>query len=193
MTEAAGPRRVQLDPGADARALRERGFYYIDTLLEAVATRDQLRPLKPLDGHNMSVAAKIVDIGREFDLDAALAICRAACADDRLHRDRPDDADDELRRLAAAGQVYGLFAEGALAGFIGHAGNALTLQAMAPAFRGRGLAKYWWRQVIVAQFNHGHESVVSAVSAGNAAALNLYATQGFSFRRPQDIYQRAAT
>jgi len=187
-----GPRRFRVDPGTDTRALRERGFHHVDTLLEAVATREQLRPLKPLDGHNMSTAAKIVDIGRGFDLDAALALCRDAVADDRLRRDLPDAAAGELRRLAAAGQVYGLFAEGALAGFIGHAGNALTLQALAPAFRGRGLAKYWWRQVIVALFNDGHQSVVSAVSAGNPAALNLYATQGFSFRRPQDIYQRAA-
>jgi ribosomal protein S18 acetylase RimI-like enzyme len=192
-----GHQTIKLDPLADKRALHERGFYYTDTLLETVAGREQLRPLKPLDGHNMSTAARIVAIGREFELDAALAICHGAFAHGRFHRDFQIDPagatlryDNWLRQLAAAGQVYGLFAEGALAGFIGYHGNALVLHAVAPAYRGRGLAKYWWRQVIVELFNAGHPTVTSSISAGNMAVLNLYATQGFSFRHPQDIYHR---
>lgn len=192
-----GHQSVKVDPLADKRALHERGFYYTDTLLETVATREQLRPLKPLDGHNMSVAAKIVGISREFELDAALAICHGAFAHGRFHRDFNVDPaaatlryDNWLRQLAAAGQVYGLFAEGRLAGFIGYSGNALVLHAVAPAYRGRGLAKYWWRQVIADLFAAGHASVTSSISAANLAVLNLYATQGFSFRHPQDIYHR---
>ena len=192
-----GHQTIKVDPLADKRALHERGFYYTDTLLETVGRREQLRPLKPLDGHNMSTAAKIVGIGRDFALDAALAICHGAFAHGRFHRDFQIDPagatlryDNWLRQLAAAGQVYGLFAEGALAGFIGYSGNALVLHAVAPAFRGRGLAKYWWRQVIVELMNGGHETVTSSISAGNMAVLNLYATQGFSFKNPQDIYHR---
>jgi ribosomal protein S18 acetylase RimI-like enzyme len=192
-----GHQTIKVDPLADKRALHARGFYYTDTLLETFAVRAQLRALKPLDGHNMSVAAKIVDIGRDFELDAALAICHGAFAHGRFHRDFQLDPaganlryDNWLRQLAAAGQVYGLFAEGQLAGFIGYSGNALVLHAVAPAFRGRGLAKYWWRQVIVELFNAGHASVTSSISAANMAVLNLYATQGFSFKNPQDIYHR---
>ena len=192
-----GHQTIKVDPLADKRALHERGFYYTDTLLETVATREQLRPLKPLDGHNMSVAARIVSISREFDLDAALAICHGAFAHGRFHRDFQIGADGAnlrydnwLRQLAAAGQVYGLFAEGQLAGFIGYSGNTLVLHAVAPAFRGRGLAKYWWRQVISELFAAGHASVASSISASNMAVLNLYATQGFSFKHPQDIYHR---
>lgn len=194
---APGHQSIKVDPLADKRALHERGFYYADTLLETVGTRAQLRPLKPLDGHNMSVAAKIVSISRDVDLDAALAICHGAFAHGRFHRDFQVDPaaaalryDNWLRQLAAAGQVTGLYAEGALAGFIGHSGNALVLHAVAPAFRGRGLAKYWWRQVILALLNDGHDSVTSSISASNMPVLNLYATQGFSFRRPQDVYHR---
>ncbi len=194
---APGHQTIKVDPLADKRALHERGFYYTDTLLETVGRREQLRPLKPLDGHNMSVAAKIVAIRRDFDLDAAVAICHGAFAHGRFHRDFQlgrDGADlrydNWLRQLAAAGQVYGLYAEGALAGFIGYSGNALVLHAVAPAYRGRGLAKYWWRQVILELLNGGHDSVTSSISAGNMAVLNLYATQGFSFRHPQDIYHR---
>jgi ribosomal protein S18 acetylase RimI-like enzyme len=192
-----GHQTIKVAPLADKRALHERGFYYTDTLLETWAARDQLRALKPLDGHNMSVAAKIVGIGRAFDLDAALAICHGAFAHGRFQRDFQIDPagaklryDNWLRQLAAAGQVYGLFAEGELAGFIGYSGNALVLHAVAPAFRGRGLAKYWWRQVIAELFAAGHDTVTSSISAGNMAVLNLYATQGFSFKNPQDIYHR---
>jgi ribosomal protein S18 acetylase RimI-like enzyme len=192
-----GHQTIKVDPLADKRALHARGFYYTDTLLETFAVRAQLRALKPLDGHNMSVAAKIVDISRDFELDAALSICHGAFAHGRFHRDFQLDPaganlryDNWLRQLAAAGQVYGLFAEGQLAGFIGHSGNALVLHAVAPAFRGRGLAKYWWRQVIVELFNAGHASVTSSISAANMAVLNLYVTQGFSFKNPHDIYHR---
>lgn len=197
---APGHQRISVDPTADRRALHERGFQHADTVLTAHAERAQLRPLKPLDGHNMSVAAKIVGISRDFELDAALAICRDAYTHGRFQRDAglpagaADCRDaDRLRRLAAAGHVYGLFAEGALAGFIGHSGNALDLQAVAPAYRGRGLAKYWWRQVILTLLNDGHERVLCAVPAANMPALNLYAAQGFSFRQSRDIYHRIVT
>ena len=192
-----GHQTIKLDPLADKRALHRHGFYYADTLLETVGTRAQLRPLKPLDGHNMSSAARIVDIRRDFDLEQAVAICHGAFAHGRFHRDFQVDPasadrryDNWLRQLAAAGQVYGLTAEGTLAGFIAYQGNALLLHAVAPAWRGRGLAKYWWRQVILELLNSGHQSVTSSISAGNMAVLNLYASQGFSFRHPQDIYHR---
>lgn len=192
-----GHQTVKLDPLADKGLLHAHGFYYADTLLETVATRAQLLPLKPLDGHNMSVAARIVSISRTFDLDALLAICHGAFAHGRFHRDfqlAPAAAalryDNWLRQLAAAGAVYGLYAEDQLAGFIGYHGNSLVLHAVAPAFRGRGLAKYWWRQVIVELFNAGHDTVTSSISAANMAVLNLYARQGFAFRQPQDIYHR---
>ena len=192
-----GHQSIKVDPLADKAALHAHGFYYADTLLETHATRERLRPLKPLDGHNMSTAAKIVSIGRDFDADAALAICHGAFAHGRFHRDfalAPALAarryDNWLRQLIAAGQVYGLFAEGELGGFIGTSGNCLVLHAVAPAMRGRGLAKYWWRQVIMQLFDAGHAEVTSSISAANMAVLNLYATQGFAFKHPQDIYHR---
>ncbi len=192
-----GHQTIKVDPLADKRALHERGFYYTDTLLETAGTRAQLRPLKPLDGHNMSTAAKIVGISRDFDLEQAVAICHGAFAHGRFHRDFQVDPagadlryDNWLRQLAGAGQVHGLLAGGALAGFIAYDGNALLLHAVAPAWRGRGLAKYWWRQVILELLNNGHDTVTSSISAGNMAVLNLYAGQGFTFRHPQDIYHR---
>ncbi|USX21907.1 GNAT family N-acetyltransferase [Oxalobacteraceae bacterium OTU3REALA1] len=192
-----GHQSIKVDPLADKGLLHAHGFYYADTLLETHATRERLRPLKPLDGHNMSSAAKIVRISRQFDRDAALAICHGAFAHGRFHRDfalAPGLAarryDNWLGQLIDAGQVWGLFAEDALGGFLGTSGNCLVLHAVAPAMRGRGLAKYWWRQVIMQLFDAGHAEVTSSISAANMAVLNLYATQGFGFKHPQDIYHR---
>jgi hypothetical protein len=39
-------------------------------------------------------------------------------------------------------------------------------------------------------FDAGQPRVSSSVSAANVAVLNLYASLGFSFGRPQDIYHR---
>ena len=192
-----GHQSIKVDPLADKALLHAHRFHYADTLLATHATRDRLRPLKPLDGRDTSAAARVVGVSRAFDPDAALAICHGAFAHGRFQRDftlAPALAarryDNWLRQLIDAGQVYGLFAEGQLGGFIGTSGNALVLHAVAPAMRGRGLAKYWWRQVIVQLFDAGHAEVVSSISAANMAVLNLYATQGFSFRAPQDIYHR---
>jgi ribosomal protein S18 acetylase RimI-like enzyme len=188
----AGHQSIKLDPLADKGLLHRHGFYYADTLLETAASREQLRPLKPLDGATPGVA-----IRRDFDLDAMLAICHGAFAHGRFHRDfqvAPAAAalryDNWLRQLAAAGQVYALYADQHLAGFIGYHGHALVLHAVAPQFRGQGLAKHWWRLAILALLDGGHERVSSSISASNMAVLNLYATQGFAFRHPQDIYHR---
>ena len=183
-----GLQTIKVDPLADKRALHEHGFYYTDTLLETAAVAAQLRPLD-IPSH--------VAISRGFDHDAALAICHGAFVHGRFHRDFQIDAaganlryDNWLRQLIAAGQVYGLFAGGTLAGFIGYSGDMLVLHAVAPAFRGQGLSKYWWRLAIDALLAEGRTQITSSISAANLAVLNLYASLGFSFRHPLDIYHR---
>jgi L-amino acid N-acyltransferase YncA len=183
-----GHQSIKVDPLADKRALHEHGFYYTDTLLETAAVPAQLRPL--------TVPDRLV-IGRQFDPEAMLAICHGAFAHGRFHRDFQVDPaaatlryDNWLRQLIAAGQVYGLFADGRLGGFIGYSGDMLVLHAIAPAYRGQGLGKYWWRLAIDALLADGRTQVTSSISAANLAVLNLYASLGFSFRHPQDIYHR---
>jgi L-amino acid N-acyltransferase YncA len=187
-----GHQTIKVDPLANKRLLHEQGFYYTDTLLETAGTRSQLLPLRTPD-----CLGPVVRVSRDFDLEQALAICHGAFAHGRFHRDFQLDPaladlryDNWLRQLVAAGQVIGLFADQALAGFIAYSGNALVLHAVAPAWRGRGLAKYWWRAVITEMLDAGHDTIISSISAANMAVVNLYARQGFSFRRPQDIYHR---
>lgn len=189
----AGHQTIKVDPLADKRLLHEHGFYYCDTLLATHCTPRRLKALDVPTG---------VHVSRAIDADAALSICHGAFAHGRFHRDfavSPDGADvrydNWLRQRLDAGHVYGLYqrddgGNNALAGFIGYSGAALVLHAVAPGFRGRGLAKYWWYLVVKELFAAGHDSVVSSISASNMAVLNLYASLGFSVADPQDVYHR---
>lgn len=184
----SGHQSIKVDPLADKRALHAHGFYYCDTLIETTARPAQLRPLKAPVG--ATVTKSIIP-------QAALAICHGAFVHGRFHRDFCIDVacanlryDNWLRQLLSADTVYGLYADGELAGFIGYSGSSLVLHAVAAKFRGRGMSKYWWHLVIQDLFAAGHSCVGSSISASNMAALNLYASLGFSFNNPQDIYHR---
>jgi hypothetical protein len=98
--------------------------------------------------------------------------------------------DNWLKQLVKARQVYGLYWQSHLAGFIGYESNNLVLHALAPEFRGKGLSKYWWSEVSLALFENGSNEIKSSISAANLAALNLYSSLGFSFSAPIDIYHR---
>jgi len=186
--QTPGLQTIKVDPLADKQALQRHGFYYTDTLLETRARPDQLRPLTIPPG---------LSVRRDFDAAQALAICHGAFVHGRFHRDfqiAPDAAnlryDNWLKQLIASGQVFGLYADATLAGFIGYHGDLLVLHAVASQFRGRGLSKYWWRLVIDNLLAEGCTQIRSSISAANLAVLNLYASLGFSFHHPQDIYHR---
>lgn len=179
---------IKIDPLADKAALQEYGFYYCDTLIETAAVPAQFRRASVPPG---------VTVSKEIDRRAALAICHGAFTHGRFHRDfslarSAADLryDNWLVQLLDAGTVYGLYADGELAGFIGYHGSSLVLHALAEKFRGRGLSKFWWCLVIDELFASGHTCIGSSISASNMAVLNLYSSLGFSFRHPQDIYHR---
>lgn len=181
-----GHHTIKVDPLANKALLQAHGFYYCDTLLETVTVPEKWRRVDAPTGATVS---KIVD-RRE-----ALAICHGAFAHGRFHRDASlarSNAnlryDNWLSQLLDAGTVYGLYSCGELAGFIGFQGSVLVLHAIAEKFRGRGLSKFWWCLVIEDLFASGHMSIGSSISASNMAVLNLYASLGFSFSHPQDIY-----
>ncbi|PHV07830.1 GNAT family N-acetyltransferase [Janthinobacterium sp. BJB412] len=189
-----GIQSIKLDPLADKRALQRHGFYYADTLLATTATPAQLRA----PAGAAPAALGLLHCGAAgFDRAAALAICHGAFRHGRFQRDHNMDQagarrryDNWLEQLIEAGAVHGLYADGQLAGFIGCHGHQLVLHAVAPQWRGRGLAKHWWHLLANALFAAGHGTVESSISASNMAVLNLYASLGFSFGRPQDIYHR---
>jgi len=184
---AAGHYTVRVDPLADARILHENGFYYCDTLLEPHCAAGQLKRL----GHDAA------GYDRSPALDPLLTICRGAFRHGRFHRDfnverRVADLRYEnwLGTLLAAGKVYGLTWEGTTAGFIACEGGKLVLHALGAKHRGRGIAKYLWSAVCADLVHAGARELSSSVSAANVAALGLYASLGFRFRNPTDVYHR---
>ena len=182
-----GHHTIKVDPLADKHLLHEHGFYYCDTLIEPHCSASRLR----IEHHPDATLSKTIDAKQ------VLAISHGAYTHGRFHRDfnLPKIAadiryDNWLKQLLEAQQVYGLYWQNKLAGFIAYNGNSLVLHALAEKYRGKGWAKYWWSGVCIELLAAGHDEVRSSISAANLAALNLYATLGFSFRNPQDIYHR---
>ncbi|MDD5301354.1 MAG: GNAT family N-acetyltransferase [Gallionella sp.] len=183
----AGHHTLRVDPLADKRLLHEHGFYYCDTLIEPHCGSARLRTAQHHDAN----------ISTEIDAKMALVICHGAFAHGRFHRDfnlSKSSADlrydNWLKQLLEAQQVYGLYWQEALAGFIGHSGNNLVLHAVAEPYRGKRLSKYWWSLVCSELLASGHNEIRSSISASNLAVLNLYASLGFTFNDPQDVYHR---
>ncbi len=181
---------IRVDALAAKDLLHRHGFYYCDTLVEPFCPRERFT------GH----ADARAQFSRDTTLDAVLKICHGAFSHGRFHRDFHLSTaqadlryDNWLRQLHAAGHVYGLMFDGQLAGFIAVDGGRLVLHAMAAEFRGRGIAKYLWTAVCAELYRQGHAELGSSISAANVAAATLYATLGFRFRRPVDVYHRWTT
>ena len=178
---------VKLDPQASTRLLHEHGFYYCDTLIEPYCIRRRFVPVR--DGK--------VSLATEVSLAGLLAISHGAFTHGRFHRDfnvarSVADAryDNWLRDLQQAGSVFGLQYDNELAAFFAYQAQRIVLHAMAAQFKGRGLAKALWTAACERMFDAGHAEISSSISAANMAALNLYASLGFGFRNPLDVYHR---
>ena len=183
--QTPGHHTLRVHPLADKRLLHEYKFYYCDTLVEPSCYAARLCATRHPDA----------TISKHVDAKLLLAICHGAFAHGRFHRDfnlskasADRRYDNWLQQLLEAQQVYGLYWRCELAGFIGYGRNKLVLHALAKKHRGNGLSKYWWSAVCETLMANGCKSVKSSISVTNLAALNLYASLGFSFGNPQDIY-----
>lgn len=188
--QTTGHHTIRVDPLADKRLLYEWGFYYCDTLIEPQGNIGRLRLVQNPDA----------TISKEIDKEQALVICHGAFIHGRFHRDfnlakeaADQRYDNWLKQLLEIQQVYGLYWQGGLAGFIGYNGNTLVLHALAKKYRGKRLSKYWWSAVCSELLALGNVEVKSSISATNIAVLKLYSSLGFSFNNPQDIYHRVVT
>ena len=184
--QTPGHHTIKVAPLDDKKLLHDYGFYYCDTLIEPYANANKLRP----------VAHPDATVSKVCDAEQVLMMGHGVFAHGRFQRDfnLPKAAAEQrydtwLKQLLDEGNVYGLYCQGELGGFIGHNKGGLVLHAVGDNFRGKGLAKYWWSAVCV-ELLREHQEVHSSISAGNLAVLNLYAGLGFSFRAPQDIYHR---
>lgn len=186
-TRVPGHYTVRVDPLASKRVLQDNGFYYCDTLVEPHCARERFISFDDND----------ITVSSDVKLEALLAICHGAFSHGRFHRDfnlNPALADRRYDRwlvqLYDSGQVYALLYREKLAGFIAVDGPRLVLHAVAASQREKGLAKYLWTPVCRNLFDKGYSELSSSVSSANLAVVNLYASLGFRFRNPVDIYHR---
>lgn len=176
---------VKVAPLSSKKLLHDYGFYYCDTLLEPFCGAERIVSYK----HDK------ITISRKITIDDIIDISHGAFSHGRFHRDFNLDRqladvryDNWLRELCDAGDCFGFLYENKIAGFIGFRGNKFLLHALSAEFRGQGLAKYFWSAACEALFALGYEEITSSISASNVAALNLYASLGFRFRNPVDVY-----
>lgn len=182
-----GHQTIKVDTLENKQLLHEHGFYYCDTLIIPSCKRENLREISHPDA----------TISKTIDTEHMLSIFNGAFTHGRFHRDfnlSNVDADlrynNWLKQLIQAQQVYGLYWQGELAGFIGNNGGNLILHAVSEEYRGKGLSKYWWSLVCTELLSSGQQEIKSSISAANLAVLNLYSSLGFSFISSQDIYHR---
>lgn len=178
---------VKVDPLSSKKLLHDYGFYYCDTLIEPFCTTERL----------VSYKHDNISISREVSINDLIDISHGAFSHGRFHRDFNLDRrhadiryDNWLRELYNAGDCFGLLYEKEVAGFIGYKKNKIVLHALSGKYKGRGLAKYFWSTACEGLFALGYEEITSSVSASNVAVLNLYASLGFRFRNPLDVYHR---
>lgn len=182
-----GHHSVKVDPLTDKRLLHDYGFYYCDTLIIPSCKMNNFRAVRNPD----TTILKLVDEEHMVKTFHGLFIHGRFHRDFNLNKKAADERyDNWLKQLIVAQQVYGLYWQGDLAGFIGHDEGNLVLHALVPEYRGKGLSKYWWSEVSLTLFENGIDEIKSSISATNLAALNLYSSLGFSFKSAQDVYHR---
>nr|WP_315202818.1 GNAT family N-acetyltransferase [uncultured Albidiferax sp.] len=186
-SEISGHYTLKVDPLADKRLLQDYGFYYCDTLVEPHCNATRLRLVEHADA----------TIDKDIDIERALAACHGAFLHGRFLRDFNLSRaaanlryDNWLRQLFSAKKVYGLYWRDECAGFIACSENNLVLHAVSKDYQGKGMAKYWWSAVCKEVLAAGHHEIMSSISMTNLAVLNLYASLGFSFIKPVDVYHR---
>lgn len=178
---------IKVDPLASKLLLHQYGFYYADSLIEPFCKSCDIAITLHPD----------ITISTKTDSTLLLPICDQAFKHGRFHRDfnLPQHSADQrykqwLQQLNDEDEVFALYYCNELAGFIAHNRGKLLLHALAPKFRGRGLAKYFWSAVCQELMQAGIDEVRSSVSATNLAALNLYISLGFRLSNAVDVYHK---
>jgi L-amino acid N-acyltransferase YncA len=181
---------LKVDPLEDKALLQQFNFYYCDTLLEPCCSKKRLRIVDHPD----------LSVSKTGDLNKIMLICDGAFKYGRFHRDMNMPIMlantrycNWLKEMAQENSVYGLYIKEELAGFIAYQSNCLVLHAVSEKYQGKGLSKFWWSMVCADLLSQGNETIKSSISASNLAALNLYASLGFSFRNTFDVYHRVVT
>jgi len=178
---------VKVDPLSCKKKLQEAGFYYCDTLIEPYCDSKGFK-----DFYHESAR-----LSYDINIEDLMKISDGAFSHGRFHRDFNLDkklADSRynnwLREFYDLKKIIALMYEDDLAGFWCVNEGKVPLHALSVKYRGKGLAKYFWSAGCRELFSKGFKEISSSISASNLAVLNLYASLGFKFRNPLDIYHK---
>lgn len=178
---------LKADPLSPKGLLEAYGFYYVDTLLQPECKAAELK----------SFEKEEITINTEGDLDSILTIAEEAFAHGRFHRDQnvPSPLADVryvrwLKDLFHQDQVYFLYYQKELAGFIGYEGNKILLMGVRETFRGAGLSKPFLYSACRQIISEGHDKLATSISAINQSSLNLFYALGFKVRGAVDVYHK---
>lgn len=187
ISDYPGHYTIKVDPISSKELLHCYDFYYCDTLLEPFADRRRF-----VATHHDQVSIDLTP-----NKDEILEISHGAFRHGRFHRDFNLDPsladrryDQWTAQLCDEKNIFGMTFGGDLAAFFGCREGKMVLHAVAEGFQGKGLAKYLWSRACCELFDRGYDELCSSVSASNLAIVNLYASLGFRFRNPVDIYHR---
>ena len=176
---------VKVDPLFSNNILKEYGFYYCDTLIVPVVSKNKFIFFENLD----------VSLIKDFDIEAVVEGSKDIWQHGRFHKD--PNIDNEMADLRHANWVRDIYLKGncfvflmngELAGFFGFEGNKIVLHALFKDFQGKGLAKYFWSIACKELFDNGNDELSSSISVSNIPVLNLYRSLGFAFKDPRDVY-----
>lgn len=178
---------VKVDPLSSKKLLHDYCFYYCDTLIEPYCSAERF----------IFYEHDKISISKNIVVDDLINISHGAFTHGRFHRDFNLDKqlsdvryDNWLRELNDKGNCFGLIYEEEVAGFLGVNENKIVLHALSNKYKGKGLAKYFWSIACKELFDFGFTEIESSISAANIPVLNLYASLGFRFRNPCDIYHK---
>lgn len=183
----AGHFTLKVNPLESPESFLQYGFYYMDTLIEPVCKRDDLRVF----------TREGVAIASEYDPEEILQIAEEAFMHGRFHRDFniPNFQADKryvnwVKDLMEANHIFSLLYERQTAGFFAFENDKVLLMGIKESFRSKGLAKAFVSQACFEQFKFGHEQLKTSISAANVASLNLFYALGFKLKNTVDVYHK---
>ncbi|WP_261134123.1 N-acetyltransferase [Bacillus sp. Marseille-Q3570] len=179
---------LKVDPLENKESIVRHGFYYTDTMIEPVCSKDKL---KSYDHENIRVS-------RVGDLEVIMKIAEEVFTYGRFHRDFHIPSKmanmryaNWVKDLYDKDQVFFLSYEGEMAAFYAYEDEKILLIGLKKEFMQRGLTKYMIQKACQAQFElGGYSHLKTSISAANLPSLNLFLSLGFKLTRTFDVYHK---
>ncbi|MFD1037581.1 N-acetyltransferase [Virgibacillus byunsanensis] len=178
---------LKVDPLESPKKLLRHGFYYVDTLIEPVCTKEKLNLFSNED----------TLISKEYNSKDINEIAEEVFTHGRFHRDFniPSSMADLRYRnwvkdLQANDQICALYYKGGLAGFYAYENDKVLLLGIKKEYQNKGLAKAFTSQGCYTQLKLGHDQLRTSISAANVTSLNLFYALGFRLSHTIDVYHK---